>query len=116
MYRFNAEMWPQKDPITNRNVCHACWNVHHKICGKMHTTEGQIQCDHFFGRGVKRNPSCTKCKFECDCVHLSEAYFADIEKAKIRDSSKARRKLERDALADPASPLRAVNPKVRLGA
>lgn len=101
MYLLNGEMWPHKDPITNRDLCHACWNIDHAKCGKMHTLKGEIVCDHFT-RNVKGK---CDCEHECDCHHLSEATFADIEKQRVKDAKKERRKMMADALKE--SPLRA---------
>jgi hypothetical protein len=109
-YLLMGETWPKLDPITKREICHACWNLQHNLCGDMFTKEGAIQCDHFSGRGVKAVRECKRCKFECDCVHLSEATWAAQERAQSLDNRRAKRSLEKEALA--TSPLRAINPKV----
>ena len=84
--------WPKIDPMTGRAICSNCWNGLHRI----HNVDGELKdgCNH---------P-------DCDCVHLSEKTFADIERKTIRDARKAKRKLEREALESESNPLRAENP------
>jgi len=86
------EKWPRLDPITNRIICEKCWNGQHR---KKNALDQLVDaCDHV----------------DCDCVHLSEANWAAIERKQIRDARKTRRKLEQDALEDTNNPLRAENP------
>jgi len=110
MYLMNGQRWPQEDPITHRMICHACWNVKHTECGHVYDTNKQILCDHVVGDVPKRVKVCKSCKFECDCVHLSESIFAQQEKQNKWDAEAAKKKLLRDMRDDPANPLRANNP------
>ena len=90
MYLFGEEWWPKVDPITNRSICHACWNLKHKQCGK------PLLTGH-----------------ECDCVHLSEDTFAQQEKARTIQNRRAKTLLLHEMRDDPSSPLRAINDKYK---
>ena len=113
MYLLSGEWWPKKDPITNRTICHACWNLVHSDCGNLFDTRGQINCDHAMGSGVKRVNECKKCSHECDCIHLSEATWAQQEKAQATDNKRAKTVLLHEMRDDPDNLLRAINDKYR---
>lgn len=104
MYYLMGEMWPKKDPMTGREVCHACWNRLHKKCGEVFDENKRLKCDHFYGR---RAGKCD-CNFECDCIHLSEAQFAAEQRAKVNAARKAIRNEQIRERDDPANPLRAI--------
>lgn len=115
MYQHFGELWPQKEPITGREVCRFCWNQDHQHCGLMFDGFGYLQCDHFrehlrHGNGRSSFAGC-ECKFECDCVHLSEQSYADQERANRLANGRERRKLMRSMRDDERNPLRAVNPE-----
>ena len=75
----------------------------------MFSRDNKIQCAHFTGTLKGK----CHCSFECDCYHLSEAHFADIERKKISDNRVARKKLMRAMLEDESNPLRAVRHEIR---
>jgi hypothetical protein len=102
-YLTGGELWPRLDPITQKQICHACWNLLHDQCGNMYNDHGQIKCDHFY----KIAKGKCSCKHECNCVHLSEAIYAEAERKALRDARRERRTTASKALAE--SPLRAVN-------
>lgn len=86
--------FPKLDPITGRKICRPCWNgVHRK-----HNAD-EILVD--------------ACVGDCDCVHLSEANLAAIERRNIRRARKEKAELEKDALEAPDNPLRAENPNFK---
>jgi len=90
--RVVAQEWPKLDPITNRSICEKCWNGIHK---KKDAYDRIVDaCDNM----------------DCDCVHRSEAMFVDMERKAVRDSAKAKRLLEKEALEADDNPLRADNP------
>jgi hypothetical protein len=82
-YKFGGENWPKRDPITNRDICHACWNLFHD--------------------------DCKPAKYECDCVHLSEANFANEERTRSLAARQEKRAMLREQAADENNPLCAVN-------
>lgn len=109
MYLLGSEWWPKKDPITQREVCHACWNVLHRDCGECFSKDGLIQCDHLLGRGVKPVLKCLTCTFECDCIHLSEKQFVADQNATRKAARSEAKKREKAQAEAPENPLRAVN-------
>jgi hypothetical protein len=110
MFLLSGEQWPQREPITGREVCRDCWNGNHAKCGLLYNEFGDLRCDHFERRRVTLHAKCD-CKFECDCVHLSEATYADEERARSLEARRARRALEEAQLKDQANPLRTFNPE-----
>ena len=95
--------WPRFDPLTNRKICHNCWNgCHWFVYGK----------DGFLipalTKGACRESACDG---ECDCIHLSEMTYAEIERTRHNKALKVRRELERQTLESNDNPLRAENPE-----
>jgi len=117
MYRLNSELWPQRDPITGRELCHACWNHKHQDCGLMHDEFGHIRCDHYqlhVSRGGRiGHAGICDCKHECDYYHFSEADYAAEERARHLKNRREQRATMQAMLDDEANPLRAVNPDYR---
>jgi hypothetical protein len=111
MYLSHGDKWPKADPITNRKICAACWYGLHDQCGKLFDVRRRIKCDHvkLDRDGEVIGKGCKLCKFECDCVHLSEATFAQEEKQRAQEARQAKRQLLHSMRDDPQNPLRAVN-------
>jgi hypothetical protein len=121
-YICQGEEWPRFDPITNRDLCRSCWGGNHENCGLLYSEFGNLKCLHWEEtmrrgrddgeRGAidKEYKKKCKCQFECDCIHLSEASFAQQEQQKNRADRKERRRIMREALEDESNPLAAVNP------
>lgn len=110
MYKHHGEQWPQVEPITGREVCHACWNYDHQHCGRMYDEFSRIQCDHYRSGQGRATPRCD-CVFECDCMHRSEQAYADQERAQRLANAREQRRLMRSLRDDEVNPLRALNPE-----
>jgi hypothetical protein len=110
-YLMHGQWWPQFDPLTSREVCHLCWNQAHAICGNMHDSFGHIKCGHVCvnGVGIVTRTPCKQCSFECDCLHLYEANFANEERSRSLTARREKGATLREQAADENNPLRAVN-------
>jgi hypothetical protein len=108
MYLLGGEKWPRLDPITRRNVCHACWNMDHKHCGLMFTENAKLKCEHWY-KGI----SCS-CKWECDCVHIADKKCAEEKRESLAESRKQDALRMKAELEDEHNPMRAVNEPKRV--
>ncbi len=103
--------WPKLDPVTNRKICQSCWEgVHYKkliAVRKEMVPNGnggwrEVRRD-IYQRADGPQGAENACNGECECMHLEIDATARELAQRLRESRKARRQMEQEALAN--SPL-----------